>query len=124
MAYCQKCGKPVRANDKFCNNCGAKLPGFGGEHKEQIGVHSDKLVTKSCAYCDGTGEVDVGELTPVYRTCPVCKGDCSIRVPENYVSCPICTGTGKEDVGDFISVITRCKKCKGTGWASPPRAYR
>jgi len=83
-----------------------------------------KLVTRRCEYCKGTGEVDVGELTPVYETCPVCEGNKMVRVPENYTKCQICDGTGKEDVGESIPLFERCKNCKGTGWAPPPPVYR
>ncbi len=124
MAYCQKCGKQVGANDRFCKNCGTKLSGSAGEHEEHKGLSTDKLVTKPCAYCDGTGEADVGELTPVYRKCPVCKGNREVQVPSNYTKCQICDGTGKEDVGESIPVFERCKNCKGTGWAPPPPVYK
>lgn len=83
-----------------------------------------KLVRRRCGYCNGTGEVDVGELTPVYKTCPVCEGNREIRVPGNYTECKICDGTGKEDVGEYIQRFARCKNCKGTGWAPPPPIYR
>ena len=83
-----------------------------------------KDVIRRCGYCDGTGEVDVGELVPVYKTCPVCKGNKNVQVPGNYVSCPICDGTGKEDVGDSIQRFGRCRNCSGTGWASPPPVYK
>lgn len=83
-----------------------------------------KLVTKPRAYCEGTGQVDVGELVPVYQTCPVCKGSREVRVPSNYTKCQICDGTGKEDVGEFVQRFARCKNCHGTGWAPPPPVYR
>jgi len=37
-------------------------------------------VIRACAYCEGTGEVDVGELVLVYETCPICKGSKNIRI--------------------------------------------
>ena len=120
MAYCQKCGKQVGANDRFCKNCGNKLSRSAGEQE----LSTEKLVTKPCAYCDGTGEANVGELTPVYRTCPVCKGNREVQVPGNYTRCQICDGTGKEDIGESIPVFERCKNCKGTGWASHPPVYK
>lgn len=82
-----------------------------------------KLVTRPCEYCNGTGEVDVGELVPVYETCPVCKGSKNVRVPSNYINCPICDGTGKEDIGESIQRFGRCERCHGTGWALPPPVY-
>ena len=82
------------------------------------------LVTKPCAYCEGTGQEDVGELVPVYQTCPVCKGSREVRVPSDFTECRICDGTGKEYVGDFIQRLERCKNCHGFGWAPPPPAYR
>ena len=83
-----------------------------------------KLVIRRCEYCEGTGEVDVGEFVPDYQTCPVCKGSREVRVPGNYTKCQICDGTGKEDVGEFVQRFERCKNCRGTGWAPPPPVYR
>ena len=83
-----------------------------------------KLVTKPCAYCDGTGRVNVGDFFPDYQTCPVCKESCEVRVPSDYITCRKCDGTGKENVGEFVKQLARCKKCHGTGWAPPPPAYR
>jgi len=72
-----------------------------------------KLVTKPCAYCDSTGQVDVGTFVPDER-CPVCKENREVRVPSNYTKCQICDGTGKEDVGEFVQRLVRCKNCLGT----------
>ena len=127
MAYCQKCGKQVGANDRFCKICGNKIPHSAGDDELAAPQRRNtvaKYVTQSCGYCDGTGEVNVGELVPVYQTCPVCKGDGSIQVPDNYVSCPICDGTGKQNVGEIIPREGRCRKCRGKGWAPPPPMYR
>lgn len=84
---------------------------------------TEYLVVRPCSYCDGTGEVDVGELAPVYETCPVCKGAREVRVPDDYVQCRICEGTGKEDVGEVLEVFEPCGRCKGTGWALPPPVH-
>jgi len=83
-----------------------------------------KLVRKPCAYCNGTGEVNVGTFVPVYETCPVCKGNKVVQVPSNYTKCKICDGTGRQNVGEFVERFERCKNCKGTGWAPPPPVYR
>jgi RecJ-like exonuclease len=83
----------------------------------------EDLVTRPCAYCHGTREVDVGELVPDYQTCPVCEGHGNIRVPSEYVRCRQCSGTGKEDVGECIEWFMPCAKCYGTGWALPLPVY-
>ena len=82
------------------------------------------LVRRRCGYCNGTGEVDVGEFVPDSDECPVCHGTKEVRVPSNYVVCGVCEGSGKKDVGDPFPDIRRCKNCKGTGWGPPPPAYR
>jgi DnaJ-class molecular chaperone len=124
MAYCQKCGEQIGANDKFCRNCGSKLSYSPRETKEHKQSCTAELVTKPCAYCNGTGEVNVGEVVPVYETCPVCKGDREVRVPGDYVKCRPCDGTGKEDIGEIIRRFGPCRRCRGTGWAPPPPVYR
>jgi len=124
MAYCRNCGQQVGADDKFCKGCGSRLSGPAGETKEPEGSSTAELVTHPCAYCGGTGEVDVGEIVPVYETCPVCKGSCEVRVPADYVECRACDGTGKEDIGGVLEVFEPCGRCKGTGWAPPPPVYR
>lgn len=123
MAYCQECGQQLGGDDKFCKNCGSRLSRSARETKEHEGSSTVELVTKSCAYCDGTGEVDVGEVVQVYETCPVCKGSCELRVLGDYVKCQACDGTGKEDVGEVLEVFEPCGRCKGTGWAPPPPVY-
>ena len=124
MAYRKDCGQQVGADDKFCKSCGSRMSGSAGEPKEPEGSTVAELRTYHCAYCNGTGEVDVGEIVQVYDTCPVCKGDCEIVVPGDYVKCRACEGTGKEDVGETITVLEPCGRCKGTGWAPPPPVYR
>ena len=120
MAYCKDCGQQVGADDKFCKSCGSGLSGSVSEHKEPEGPYTAELVTYPCAYCDGSGEVDVGEIVQVYEMCPVCEGACKIVVPGDYVKCQPCDGTGKEDVGEIITVLEPCGRCRGTGWDSPP----
>jgi DnaJ-class molecular chaperone len=83
----------------------------------------ENLVTQRCAYCEGTGEVDVGEIVPVYEPCPVCEGYGQVRVSSEHVRCPQCKGTGIEDVGECIEWFMPCKKCHGTGWPPPPPMY-
>jgi len=124
MTYCQKCGYQVGANDKFCKNCGSKLPCSLCEHEEHTTSSTVELVTKPCARCDGTGEVDIGEVTSLYQTCPVCKGDREVRVPSDYIRCCKCDGTGNEDIREIIQWFDRCSNCQGTGWAPPPPVYR
>lgn len=124
MAYCKDCGQEVGADDRFCKNCASSQSGSHGETKDTEGASMAELVTRPCAYCDGTGEVDVGEVVSVFETCPVCKGACEVRVPADYVRCRSCDGTGKEDVGEIITVLEPCGRCKGTGWAPPPPVYR
>jgi DnaJ-class molecular chaperone len=85
---------------------------------------TETLVAQRCAYCQGTGEVEVGELVPVYQTCEVCEGYGQVRVPGDPVKCPRCKGTGAEDVGECIQWFLPCEKCHGTAWASPPPVYR
>ena len=85
---------------------------------------TENLITQRCAYCEGTGEVDVGEVVPAYETCLVCRGYGNIRVPGDYVGCHECKGTGREDVGECIQWFMPCEKCHGTGWAPPPPVYR
>ena len=82
------------------------------------------LMTRRCAYCNGTGRVDVGEFAPDYRTCPVCQGNKQVRVPSDYVPCGVCGGSGKKDTGDYIKHIVSCTNCKGSGWAPPPPTIR
>ncbi len=124
MAYCKDCGQEIGAEDKFCKSCGSGLSGSSCTTKEPEGSSTAALVKHSCAYCDSTGEVDVGEIVSVFETCPVCKGACEVRVPADYVRCRSCDGTGKEDVGEIITVFEPCRRCKGTGWARPPPVYR
>ena len=124
MAYCKDCGQQVGAEDKFCKSCGSSLSGSASEPKEPEGSSTAELVTYPCAYCDGTGEVDVGEIVQVYETCPVCEGACEILVPGDYAKCRACEGTGKEDIGETITVLEPCGRCKGTGWSTPPPVYR
>ena len=124
MAYCKDCGQRVGADGKFCESCGSRLSGSVCATKEPEGASATKLVTRPCAYCDGTGEVDVGEIVQVYETCPVCKGSCEVRLPAHYVECRACEGTGREDVGDVLEVFERCGRCRGTGWAPPHPVYR
>ena len=123
MAYCRNCGQQVGADDKLCKSCGSRLSGPVCATKEPGGLPAAELFTYPCAYCDGTGEIDVGETVPVYDTCLVCKGACEVRVPGDYVECRICGCTGKEDVGDVLEVFAPCGRCKGTGWAPPPPVY-
>ncbi len=120
MAHCKDCGQEVGAGDRFCRNCGSSRSGSHGETKDTQGAPTAVLLTKPCAYCDGTGEVDVGMVVSVFETCPVCKGACEVRVPADYVRCRSCDGTGKELVGEIITVLEPCGRCKGTGWAPPP----
>jgi len=80
----------------------------------------EDLVIQPCAYCDGTGEADVGEFVPDYQTCPVRKGDGNICVPGDYIKCRKCDGTGEENAGEYIKWFVPCEKCHGTGWAPPP----
>jgi hypothetical protein len=87
-------------------------------------VYMPNLVRRRCGYCDGTGEVDVGEFVPDYRPCPVCQRTGEVRVPSTYGICGICGGSGKEDIGRYVRHIVRCGNCKGCGWAPPPPAYR
>ena len=82
------------------------------------------LVRRPCRYCDSTGQVNVGQFFPDYRTCPVCKGNREVRVPSNYSRCQLCDGTGKQDLGEFIQDLARCRNCQGTGWGPPPPAYK
>jgi len=83
-----------------------------------------KLVTRRCSYCNGTGQVDVGEFVSDYRPCPVCHENKEVQVPSDYRPCGVCGGNGKKDIGDFFKHIAPCANCKGTGWAPPPSAYR
>jgi len=124
MAYCQECGQQVGADDRFCKNCGSRLSESARETEEHEVSSATELVTKTCAYCGGTGEVNVGEVVSVFETCPVCKGACEVRAPLDYVRCRICEGTGKEDIGEIIQRFAPCERCHGTGWAPPPPVYR
>ena len=124
MAYCQKCGKPIGANDRFCKNCGAKLPGSAVEHEEHGRSPKAELVTRRCGYCEGTGQVNVGTFADDYRPCHVCDESGNVQVPSNYVRCRKCNGTGKEDVGEFVERFECCEKCHGIGWSPPPPVYR
>ena len=81
------------------------------------------LVLRPCAYCKGTGEVELGVFVPYYEPCPVCEEGREVRVPENYVECRKCEGTGKEDVGEYIQWFMPCEKCHGAGWSPPPPVY-
>jgi len=90
----------------------------------QAGASVEDLVTRRCEYCEGSGEVDVGEVVSVFETCPVCEGCREVRVPADYVKCPVCDGTGKNDIGEILEVFEPCGRCKGTGWAPPPPVYR
>jgi len=123
MAHCKDCGQEVGADDRFCKSCGSRISGSSVEPEEPAGPSTAELITYPCAYCDGTGEVDVGEVISVFETCPVCKGACEVRVPADYVKCRACDCTGKEDVGEIITVVELCGRCKGTGWSSPPPVY-
>jgi DnaJ-class molecular chaperone len=82
-----------------------------------------RLVERNCGFCDGTGQVEVGDFVKSLATCPVCKGHGKVRVPSNYRKCPICGGTGKKNVGEFFAEWVRCRTCDGTGWTEPPPAY-
>ena len=124
MAYGKDWGQQVGADDTFCKSCGSRLSGSAGETKEPEGSTVAELRTYHCAYCDGTGEVDVGEIVQVYEMCPVCEGACKIVVPGDYVKCQPCDGTGKEDIGEIITVLEPCGRCKGTGWCTTPPVYR
>ena len=90
----------------------------------QAGASVEDLVTRRCEYCEGSGEVDVGEVASVFETCPVCEGNCEVRVPNDYTRCRRCDGTGREDVGGILELFEPCERCHGTGWAPPPPVYR
>ena len=90
----------------------------------QAGSPVEDLVTRRCEYCEGSEEVDVGEVVSVFETCPVCEGCREVRVPEDYTRCRRCDGTGREDVGEFAERFEPCERCHGTGWAPPPPVYR
>ena len=124
MAYCKDCGQEVGAEDRFCKSCGSGLSGFVCATKEPEGSYTAELVTHPCAYCDGSGEVDVGEIVQVYETCPVCDGACEIVMSGDYVKCRLCEGTGKEDIGAALEVFEPCGRCKGTGRAPSHPVYR
>lgn len=93
------------------------LPKYGISSMEDLAI-------RPCAYCEGTGEVDVGTFVEDYQLCPVCEESGSVRVPDDYVRCRKCDGTGREDVGEYIQWFVPCEKCQGTGWAPPPPVYR
>jgi DnaJ-class molecular chaperone len=83
----------------------------------------EDLVIRPCAYCKGTGEVDVGTFIEDYQRCPVCEENRNVRVLSDYIKCHRCDGTGHEDAGQFIEWFVPCEKCHGTGWAPPPPVY-
>ncbi len=85
---------------------------------------TEDLVVRLCAYCEGTGEVDVGTFIEEYQPCPVCDESGIMRVPSDYIKCRKCDGTGQEDAGEFIQWFMPCEKCHGTGWSPPPPVYR
>lgn len=83
------------------------------------------LVIRRCGYCDGRGEIDVGQYVPNPQPCLVCgEGHGGVRVPSNYSRCRICGGTGRRYVGEFLKHPERCGNCQGTGWAAPPPVYK
>lgn len=73
---CQECGSPVSREDKFCNQCGAKIeitmdcPECGAEVDAQ---HN---------YCSSCGS----ELRPTVYECP----ECGIELEEDVSFCPNC----------------------------------
>jgi len=83
-----------------------------------------ELVIRRCAYCEGTGEVDMGTFIEDCQPCPVCGETGNVRVPSDYIRCRKCAGTGKENAGEYVEWCVPCEKCCGTGWAPPPPAYR
>ena len=93
------------------------LPAYGISSEED-------LVIRPCAYCKGTGEVDVCTFIEYYQPCHVCDESGNVRVPSDYIRCRKCDGTGKEDVGEYIQWFVPCEKCHGTGWSPPSPVYR
>jgi len=115
MAYCQKCGKQVGANDRFCKNCGNKLSRSGSNEKITSRPKEKPLVRRDCPICiDSDGFDPRGWVSK----CPVCHGRTFNLVPENMPQCINCGGTGmiQSDgpVGDSDEL---CKICGGKGYS-------
>ncbi len=73
------------------------------------------FIRKKCGYCEGTGEVDVGEQFEDLVVCPICWGNGLLAVPSNYHQCISCGGSGK--IGEKKTEYETCKICCGKGWA-------
>lgn len=117
MAYCQKCGKPVGANDSFCKKCGNKLSRSAGDDKVASPPRGSANVKRRCPVCRDTDGADPRSLTGL-SNCPVCNGRKFNLVPENIPQCINCGGTGMIQydgpIGDSDEI---CEICGGKGYS-------
>lgn len=79
-----------------------------------------RMEERRCAYCNGKGVTEEGELVRTRGTCPVCEGIGIVSVPVNWRKCPMCGGSGRKGIGEHFSQLERCQKCQGMGWVEPP----
>lgn len=123
MPYCSNCGKSVGRGARFCENCGARLD--VGEQREPIrgsnrtagSVRESAKIRRTCAFCDGTGQVKGPLGMPIRHL--RCNGKGWNLIPEDYQLCEKCDGSGKEyyQFGVAPEAVRECTKCRGTGWA-------
>jgi hypothetical protein len=116
MAYCPKCRKQVGANDRFCTNCGSKLPRYTGDDKVASPPKEKPLVRRRCPPCKDTDGADPRGFG--FSNCPVCHGRKYNLLPENMPQCINCGGTGiiQSDgpIGDSDQI---CGICGGKGYS-------
>lgn len=62
MKYCQKCGKEMAENAKFCTACGS-------QQEADVPAGTPKTITMVCSKCNGTMTVDEQNKTVF---CPYC----------------------------------------------------
>jgi len=80
-------------------------------------------VIRPCAYCQGTGQVELGVFVSYCEPCPVCEEGKEVRVPEDHTRCRKFEGTGKDYMGQYVDWFVPCEVCRGTGWSPPPHVY-
>ena len=120
MPNCPDCGHYIRAEERFCSNCGNRLDIVGsfGEYRRPRVIQAVQKGCRLCAFCNGSGKVGgpFGMATPI--THKLCVGTGYNLIPEDWQPCDPCNGTGKEIYGGGITTVEKpCRHCKGAGWA-------
>jgi DnaJ-class molecular chaperone len=122
MPYCKTCQRTARKGARKCSKCGnllyyteEEIRDLDEEESASMLKQVVKEVSRTCAFCKGTGRIP-GPLGMVVHQ--LCNGTGRNWLPESWPKCNRCKGTGKMSYGGGIARIEpSCPKCEGRGWS-------